>query len=150
MIYVAITSKENFNICLNNNLFADRKDSKLKKLEREDILIFYIKGKQGKGCFNAIAKVKDKVIYKPIPIKEFSDHFPYIVNLDFLYILKEEENWIKLKDIADKLEAVRDKQAPPGKFFQSCLRSLQENDYNLIEQLIKEKIQLETKLSIKN
>ncbi len=65
-----------------------------------------------------------------------------------MYILKEEENWIKLKDISDKLEAVRDKKAPPGKFFQSCLRSLQEQDYNLIKQLIKEKIQLETKPTI--
>ncbi len=136
MIYVAVTSKENFKICLDNNLFADRKDSRLKKLEHGDILVFYI---NRKGCFSAIAKVKNKVRYNPV--RGFSAPFPYIVDIEFMYISKE-ENWIKLKDIGDKLEAVKDKKIPPGKFFQTNLRSLSEQDYNFIENLIKEKNEL--------
>ncbi len=137
MIYVAVTTNTNFISCIKNNIYAERSDIRMKKIQPGDILVFYI---LKKSCFSAIAKVKSKVKYDSTLI--FTDElFPYRISLDFIYKLKE-ENWIKLKDISDKLEVIKNKSIAPGVYFRTNMKEILEKDYKIIEYFIKKEFKM--------
>ena len=127
VIFVAVASRENYLICREKRIYAVKRPTQLARVQKGDIFVFYVtKTSQFPGIYEVVREV-----YSAGKSPFDSPFYRYHVDLKPIAELPEEK-WIKLSNIKDRLDAVKDKAVPPGKFFQTILRTLEEKDYKLI------------------
>ncbi|MEQ8225306.1 MAG: hypothetical protein ABRQ37_23510 [Candidatus Eremiobacterota bacterium] len=127
MFYIVVCSKKNYIICKKNCIYADKTSRFLKKLEEKDILIFYLKRK---GLITGIYKVINKMSsFNDVLFKD--NAFQFKIGIKPIIEL-EEDRWLSIKALTDKLSIIKKKDLPPGVYLQSTVKNIPEEDYRVI------------------
>ncbi|GAA0124413.1 EVE domain-containing protein [Clostridium sp. CTA-19] len=132
--YMIITTQKDYNIDVENNFnvvgFPERNKNSVKKFKKGDKIIFYL---TKKSVFASVVEVTGEYFYdrKQIWNDEY-DLWPHRINCKPLYVIKDVNMMVYIKDIWDNLQFIKNKHKW-GSQVQGSYRSLSEHDFKIIE-----------------
>lgn len=132
--YMIITTEKDYEIDVANNFnivgFPDRNENSVKKFKKGDKIIFYV---TKKSVFASIVEVTGEYFYSREQIwGDEYDLYPHRINCKPIYVLKDVNQRVYIKDIWDNLEFIKNKHKW-GVYVQGSYRVMTEHDFKVIE-----------------